>query len=86
MTNQAQQLVRQRVEEPTLAAGRLPALHLRSRHPPCAAWPPSLVSPSEAPVGPCRMHLHTRGTEDLLIMKCPGPYFSISLECFYKLS
>lgn len=47
----------------TPAAGRLPALRQRSRHPPRASWLPSLVSPPEAPVGPHRTHLHARRTE-----------------------
>lgn len=51
---------RQRVEAATLAAGHLPALHLQSRRPPRVSWLPSLVSPSEAQVGPHKTHLHER--------------------------
>lgn len=57
----------QKVEAATPAAGHHPALHLQSRHPQRASWLPSLVSPSEAPVGPRRKRLHTRGAEVLLV-------------------
>lgn len=51
---------RERVEAVTPAAGRLPALHLQSRPPPRASWLPSLVSPSEAPVGQHMKRLQMR--------------------------
>lgn len=48
------------MEAVTPAAGRLPALHLQSRPPPRASWLPSLVSPSEAPVGQHMKRLQMR--------------------------
>ena len=53
-------------EAATPAAGHHPALRLQSR-PQRASWLPSLVAPSEAPAGPRRKHLHTRGAEVLLV-------------------
>lgn len=56
----------------TPAAGRLPALHLQSRHPPLVSWLLSLVSPSEAPVGPYRMHLQERINQTIKTLQVTG--------------